>query len=282
MHYAAWVSVPGSQLYHGAQAIWLQKITSYAIVKYGMRVAIGLHSLPGGVNDLDIGEAYGHDAWFYNSTNLDYSYKAIDAILLFIEASGTPWAFSISAINEASDNFAGFATPTGVTSNGTQYIVNYINGVISRTALVDKRIPTVLQDCFLGEEHWSPYFANTTNLVIDTHIYYFAASGIYSQYVGPAICGQASVAGGDKKFPVYIGEWSLQVLYNNTLSNRASIFNTQRYAWEKYVSGGSFWSSKFNGTTAVSGEGTQKDYWYYEGLIDAGVITSPISGATYC
>ena len=81
---------------------------------------------------------------------------------------------------------------------------------------------------------------------------------------------------------MYIGEWSLQVLYNNTFANRQSIFNTQRYAWEKYVSGGSFWSSKFNGTTAVSGEGTQKDYWYYEGLIDDVVINAPVAGATYC
>lgn len=140
----------------------------------------------------------------------------------------------------------------------------------------------MLQDCFLGETHWSPYFATGTNLVIDTHIYYFAASGIYSQYVYPAICGQGAVAGGDGKFPVFVGEWSLQVLYNNSLSARTEIFNTQRYAWSTYVHGGSFWGAVFNGTATVDGEGTQRDYWGYLRLIEAGVVTSVVPNATYC
>lgn len=65
--YAAWVDVPGSQFYHGTQQQFLRNITNYAIERYGMKVTIGLHSLPGGVNTLDIGEAFGHDAWFVNS-----------------------------------------------------------------------------------------------------------------------------------------------------------------------------------------------------------------------
>lgn len=58
----------------------------------------------------------------------------------------------------------------------------------------------MLQDCFLGEQFWSPFYATGTNLVIDSHIYFFAASGIYAQYVAPAICGEAEYAAGDKKF----------------------------------------------------------------------------------
>lgn len=58
--YAAWVSVPGSALYHGNQQSYLSIITKYAIEKYSMHVIIGLHSLPGGVNNLDIGEALFH------------------------------------------------------------------------------------------------------------------------------------------------------------------------------------------------------------------------------
>lgn len=60
--YAAWVVVPSSQLYHGNQQTYLKTITDYAIQTYGMRVILGLHSLPGGVNSLDIGEALGHDS----------------------------------------------------------------------------------------------------------------------------------------------------------------------------------------------------------------------------
>ncbi|TIA82671.1 glycoside hydrolase [Aureobasidium pullulans] len=280
--YAAWIDLPGSELYHGNQQTYLKTICDYAISTYGMRVVIGLHSLPGGVNGLDIGEASGHDAWFYNETNLEYSYKAVSAILSFVEASSYSWAYTLSVLNEASDNPSAFATADTLTTNGTQWIVDYTNGVFDLIAESSvTKLPVMLQDCFLGEEHWSSYFASTANLVIDTHIYYFAASGIYSEYVNSAVCGQASVAPGDGKFPVFIGEWSLQVLYNNTYEARESIFNTQRYAWSRYVQGGSFWGAIFNGTDSVDGEGTQRDYWSYDRLIDAGVVKSP-TNATYC
>lgn len=49
-HYAAWIEVPGSELYSGNQVNYLKAISTYAINKYGMHVIIGLHSLPGGVN----------------------------------------------------------------------------------------------------------------------------------------------------------------------------------------------------------------------------------------
>ncbi|KAL3420869.1 hypothetical protein PVAG01_07314 [Phlyctema vagabunda] len=281
--YAAWIDIGNAtQLYHGNQQTYLQLITEYAISKYGMRVIIGLHSLPGGVNMLDIGEAIGHDAWFNSAQNLAWSFDAINAIISFIQNSGNPWAFTIAPINEASDNIAGFATPAGLTANGTTWIVNYINGVLDRVAAVDSRIPVMLQDSFLGEEFWSPYFNADANLVIDSHIYYFAASGIYSQYVQPAICGQAAVAGGDGKFPVFIGEWSVQTLYNNTYADRKSIFNTERYAWSKYVQGGTFWNIRYDSDTAVDGEGGIRDYWDYMNLIDAGAIEPIIANATYC
>lgn len=247
-----------------------------------MRVIVGLHSLPGGVNNLDIGEAAGHDNWFFNTTNLAYSYKAVEKVLDFFVETGYPWGFTLSHINEASDNPDEFASANTLTTNGTNWLVKYTNGVLDRIAKVDKRIPLMMQDCFVGEEHWSPYFATGTNLVIDMHVYYFAASGVYSQWATGAICGQASQLGGDGKFPVYVGEWALQTLYSNTFANRKTLFDTQRYAWSYYVQGGSFWSIKHNSSVAVSGQGTQRDYWSYERLLDAGVITKPASNMTYC
>ncbi|KAJ5662521.1 uncharacterized protein N7477_010137 [Penicillium maclennaniae] len=258
--YAAWIQFPGSALYHGNQKEYLKKIATYAIEKYNMRIVVGLHSLPGGVNSLDIGEKAGNDGWFQNYTNLAWSYKAVDQVLDFF----------------ASDNPSAFASPNTLTTNGTNWILKYTSGVLARVARVDKRIPVMLQDCFLGEEHCG------TNLVIDTHVYYFAASGVYSQWANGAICGQASVVGGDGKFPVYIGEWALQTLYSNTFRNRKNLFNTQRYAWSYFAQGGSFWNIKHNSSAAVDGQGTQRDYWSYERLIDAGVINQPVSNATYC
>lgn len=55
-----------------------------------------------------------------------------------------------------------FASPETMTANGTAWVVRYVQGALSCTARADKRIPLVLQDCFLGEEHWSPYFADGT------------------------------------------------------------------------------------------------------------------------
>jgi aryl-phospho-beta-D-glucosidase BglC (GH1 family) len=55
-NYATWIEVPGSQLYHGNQLEYLKKTTTHSIAKYGMHVILDLHSLPGGLNGLDIGE----------------------------------------------------------------------------------------------------------------------------------------------------------------------------------------------------------------------------------
>jgi hypothetical protein len=58
-------------------------------------------------------------------------------------------------------------------------------------------------------------------------------------------------------------------------------FDTQRYAFAYYTSGSAFWSARQLGTENVSGEGTRTDYWYYLGLIDAGIITAT-TNASFC
>ncbi|PSK35074.1 hypothetical protein B9Z65_1657 [Elsinoe australis] len=280
--YAAWVKVPGSKFYTGNQQTWLRQITNYAIDKYGMHVIVGLHSLPGGVNSLDIGEAFGHGDWFFNATNLDYSLQAIDGILNFIKTSNRMQAFTIAPINEASDtHLAGFGTADGLTLNGTNWINTYINATLKKIAKVDKRIPLMLQDNFKGASYWSPFYDASTNLVMDSHVYYFAAAGAYANYVLPAVCGQAAYIAEETKFPVFIGEWALQTMYNNTLAGRKTVFDTQRYAWQKYVAGGAFWTAVSYSTAKVDGEGTQREYWSYGDLINQGVITAQ-TNSSYC
>jgi glucan 1,3-beta-glucosidase len=279
--YAAWVSVPGSQLYKGNQQQYLRAITNYAITKYNMHIIIGLHSLPGGVNNLDIGEALFHQGWFNNATNLNYSFQAVDAVLQFIKSSGHMNAYTIAPINEASDNFAGFGSAEGLTVNGTNWINTYFDGVLAKIAKVDKRIPMMIQDCFKGASYWAPFYDASKNIVFDSHVYYFAAAGTYAGYVNPAVCGQAAYIAQETKFPVFIGEWSLQAMYNNTLASRKTIFDTQRYAWNKYVAGGTFWTAVSYSTAGVDGEGTQREYWSYIDLINQGVITTA-TNSSYC
>jgi glucan 1,3-beta-glucosidase len=231
---------------------------------------------------LDIGEAFGHGDWFFNATNLEWSLKAVDGVLSFMKTSGHLGSFTFAPFNEVSDtHLAGFGSAAGLTKEGTDWANTYLRAVLKKIAKIDKRIPLMLQDSFQGEQFWSPFYDASTNIVIDTHIYYFAAAGTYSQYVAPAICGQGSAAGGDKKFPVFIGEWSLQTQYNNTLANRKTLFDTQRYAWSQYVSGGSFWNIRNKNTASVDGEGSVGNYWDYMSLIDAGVIT-PQTDSAYC
>ncbi|KAI1843442.1 hypothetical protein JX265_013324 [Neoarthrinium moseri] len=279
--YTPWVVYPETKLYRGNQLHYLREITTYAIENYGMHIIIGLHSLPGGVNNLDIGEGFMHDAWFYNETLLEYSWQAIDSMLHFIQESGHMNAFTIAPINEASDDLSNFGSSAGLSDNATNWVIKYMDGVLERVEAVDKRIPVMLQDNFKGASFWAPLFDSSHNLVIDSHVYYFAAAGTYSKYVSYAICGQASYLAEETKFPVFIGEWSLQVMYNNSLDYRKTMFDTQRYAWQKYVSGGTFWTAVSYSTSAVDGEGTQRDYWSYVDLINAGVITTA-TNSSYC
>ncbi|CAG5144458.1 uncharacterized protein ALTATR162_LOCUS1550 [Alternaria atra] len=252
--YAAFIEIPGSQLHHGNQLKLLKTITDYATNKYNMHVIFGLHSLPGGVNNLDIGEALFHQDWFQNSTNLDHSFQAVDGVLNFIKNSGHINAFTIAPINEASDDFAGFGSAAGLTTKGTDWINTHFDGVLKKIA---------------------------KNIVFDSHIYYFAAAGTYTGYVNPAVCGKAQYITQETKFSVFVGEWSLQAIYNNTLNTRKTIFDAQRYAWNKYLAGGSFWNGVSYATAKVDGDGTQREYWSYIDLIHQGFITK-ITKKSYC
>ncbi|KAH8644972.1 hypothetical protein IG631_02436 [Alternaria alternata] len=199
--------------------------------------------------------------------------EAVDGVLNFIKQSGHVNAFTIAPINEASDNFAGFGSAAGLTINGTNWINTYFSGVLKKIAKVDKRIPMMIQDCFMGASYWAPFYDASENIVFDSHVYYFAAAGTYAGYVNPAVCGQAQYIAQETKFPVFVGEWSLQAMYNNTLNTRKTIFDTQRYAWNKYLAGGAFWNGVSYATAKVDGEGTQREYWSYIDLINQGVIT---------
>ncbi|KAK8074822.1 glycoside hydrolase [Apiospora hydei] len=275
--YAAWIEVPGMQYHRGNQTKFLRTIANYAIEKYGMHVVIDLHSLPGGVNGLDIGETFGHTFWFNNQTNLDHSYAAVDAVLAFIKDSGHLNSFTLAPLNEAADNLDKFATPGGLSPSSADWILKYMNGVLAKVEAVDPRIPVMLQDSFQGAAFWAQRFEPRRNLVMDVHVYYFAVPDAFANYLVPKICTQSRVVSADKKFPTFIGEWSLQALHNNSLAvpDRKTLFDTQRFAWQRDASGGSFWNAVSYSVDPVEGEGVQEDYWSYVDLINAGVITKP-------
>lgn len=63
---------------------------------------------------------------------------------------------------------------------------------------------------------------------------------MYSSLVGQITCGQASNAA--TTFPVFVGEFSLESFYANTLAGRQNSYQSQLWAYTKYLSGGAFWS----------------------------------------
>ena len=283
-HYAAWVKVPGSQLYTGNQKSFLKNIASYAIAKYGMHIVLDIHSLPGGVNGMAFGEAEGHFGWFNNATALDYSYRAVDAAVKWIQnESGHPDSYSFEPINEPVDNrnIQFFGTPAALSDAGAQYTLQYIRGVISRVKAINPKIPVVFQGSFRPETYWSPFFPAGENLVFDVHNYYFAGRPTNSNNLTIDICSDAKLSAGDGKFPTWVGEWSIQAVSNNRFVNRAKNVNTGLYAFDKYTHGSAYWTAKFTGTAPVDGEGTQADYWNFSKFIDLGII-NPSSGAAYC
>ncbi|KAJ6080538.1 endo-beta-1-3-glucanase [Penicillium canescens] len=194
-----------------------------------------------------------------------------------------PQSFTIAPINEPVDvpDILLFGTPYCLTEGGAQWVQSYIDQFITKFRAVNAQIPVMFQGNFKGEEYWSSNFAAGTNLVFDVHNYYFAGRGASSANLTHYICEDAVSAAGDGKFPVFIGEWSIQAEILNTLASQEQNLQTGIAAWKTYTRGHSYWTAKFFGTTKVNGEGTQTDYWNYETFINLGFTGSSTEAVTY-
>jgi hypothetical protein len=282
--YAAWIKYPGSKLYSGNQTTYLEKVATYAIKRYGMHIILGVHGLPGGINGLTIGEAAGHWGWFNNQTNFDYSMQVMDAVIEFIRSSGHPESYTLSPINEPADNvdLSVFGTSAALSDVGAAWVLKYIQAVLDRVTAVNKNIPVMFQGSFKGEKYWSGNFSRSENLVFDVHNYYFEGRNTTSLNVPSYMCTDAKITPGDGKFPTFVGEWSIQTLYNNSFALRERNLNYGLGAFHKYSHGASYWTWKFSGNATVDGQGTQADYWSYEALIDRGYFHPNASGLEHC
>jgi hypothetical protein len=274
--YSAWIDVPDMTLLRLNQTAYLGEIATYAIEKYDMHIVVGLHGLPGGINAGGIGEAIDHNSWWNNQTNLEYSYQALREVFDFVQRSGYPNHYTISPINEASDNPAQFSAPTGLTDNGATWLAKYFVGCIDIQNNVNPKIPLMFQDSFKGEAFWAPHFDASANLVFDTHMYYFGTRYMTSDALAlpSLVCtlGRNGTLAGDSKFPVVIGEWALQAYSNNTLARRKLTYDVQRTVYSKYVSGSIFWTAKHSGKDTLNGEGLLEDYWSFLDLAAEGVV----------
>ncbi|KAL5355910.1 putative cellulase [Aspergillus floccosus] len=281
--YAAWIKMPGSQLYSGRQIEHLDNIATYAITKYNMHVIVDVHGLPGGVNGMDIGEAFGHYGWFHNHTALEYSLKAIDAVLAYVQGPGRPESYTIAPINEPADteDMSVFGTPAALSADGAAWVVKYIRAVLDKVAAANPRIPVMFQGSFHPETYWSRHFSKHSNLVFDVHKYYFEGRGATGQNITSYICADAEDIVGDGKFPIYVGEWSIQAESNNSFAGREKALNTGLYVFAKHTQGSSYWTAKFFSNATVDGQGTKGDYWNYMTWIEKDMI-HPEQAADVC
>ncbi|KAH8425758.1 glycoside hydrolase family 5 protein [Aspergillus melleus] len=273
--YAAWIKLPGSLLYSGNQLTYIKKISDYAIETYGMHVVLDLHSLPGGVNGLDIGEAVGHWDWFHNETALDYSLQTVDAVVDFIQSSSSPQSYTIAPINEPADSnqdMSVFGTPAALSDRGASWVLKYIQAVVDRVAAVNPRIPIMFQGSFKPVNYWSGHFPSDTNIIFDVHNYYFSKPNATSANLPAYIDSDARTKSGDGKFPVFVGEWSIQAAKNNSFALRERNFNAGATAFRTHMQGSTYWTAKFTSNVTVDGQGTQGDYWNFEGFIDRGYV----------
>lgn len=272
--YNAWVRVPGSRHYTGSQVRFLRTISDYAIRRHNMHIIVDIHSHPGGVNGMGLGGREGGYGWFNNQTALGYSFQAVDAAIRFIQESGHPDKFTLQPLNEPVDNSAAFGFPEALTEKGAAWVLSYFRGVLSRVKAANVKIPVMLQGSFRPVSYWATKFTQTDNIVFDVHHYYFAGRPTTSANLPQFLCSDAQGSGGDGPFPVFVGEWSIQAVSNNTFASRPLNLNTGLRAWAQYTQGSAYWTWKFRGNVPVDGEGTQGDYWNYEYFVNAGVINS--------
>ncbi|KAJ5689687.1 hypothetical protein N7462_004079 [Penicillium macrosclerotiorum] len=276
--YAAWIQMPGSQLYSGRQQEHVRRIATYAITKHDMHVVLDIHSLPGGTNGLDIGEAVGHWGWWHNETALTWSLRAVDAAVAFIAHSGHPGSYSLSPINEPADNhnFSAFGTAAALSDDGAVWLARYINKVLAAVAAVDARIPVMFQGSFKAPEFWTPYFDKHANMVIDVHHYYWQYSNSSSANLPAFLCADARASQGDGTFPTFVGEWAMEAGTENELGLRGRNLQAGLSAFAEFTHGSTYWNSRFLSNATTEGEGLKQDYWSYEEFIEAGLTGSAV------
>ncbi|KAJ5637403.1 hypothetical protein N7490_007282 [Penicillium lividum] len=282
--YAAWIDLPGSHFYHGKQQEHLLRIATHAIEKHNMHVVVDIHSLPGGTNGLDIGEATDHWGWWWNQTAFDWSMKAVDALIDFVQHSGHPEAYSIEPINEPADNhdFADFGTAAALSEHGAVWLLKYFDAVLEHVKAVNPLIPVMIQGSFKPETFWSPRFNKDENIVFDLHHYYHQYDNSTSENLPTFICADAKVSAGDGKFPTFVGEWAMESGVSNKLALRERNLKAGISAFAQYTHGSSYWTAKYFSNATVEGQGDMGDYWNYEGFVDAGFLRGQVVTPNYC
>ncbi|KAL8280492.1 hypothetical protein RQP46_007140 [Phenoliferia psychrophenolica] len=269
--YAVWIDLPDSWLYHGSQLKHLRTVAEYQWL--GDRGGRWTHEL---VEQRELRpERFGRAKRRYlmldappQATHFAESMQVVGKVLDYIEASPNSGSYTFSPINEPGDDFSTLFTSY---PSGTEWLLKYMRAVYAMIKSRKMSTPLLHTDTYHdnGPSYWASYWPKGSNIVMDTHIYYYVPTGISAAELPLLACEKAK-QNSTSTFPVLVGEFTVAATDNNTLAFRPE---TQLYAFQKYLNGGVFWNARYlSNDTIGSGEGYMSDYWSYESLIDAGAI----------
>jgi hypothetical protein len=100
---------------------------------------------------------------------------------------------------------------------------------------------------------------STDRVRIYQHVYFFAVPGVTASSIPGRICQETANRRADG-FNVFIGEFSLQAQLDNTLAGRQAVYDSQVRAFQQYLSGGTFWTARFDVRLSSSYGSTMTDH----------------------
>lgn len=155
-----------------------------------MDVIIDKYGVPGGCNDMDIGEADGNNQRWNSTSNLDLSSKAVESVIDYIQTSGYTKHYTLELVKEPQDNLTGLLTLYALSPSGRVWLKRYIDGVLDRVKAVNAKIP-VMARVFPWDIEWSKKFHHSSTIVLDIYHYYFMNTTSASTNMSNAFCTDA-------------------------------------------------------------------------------------------
>lgn len=110
-----------------------------------MHIIVDVHSLPGGINGLTIGEATGHWGWYYNDCIRLLHASRRCCHLLRSVLRLTPTLHTIEPINKPTDKpgYVRLWNPAALSDHAAAWVLKYICAVM-------------FQESFKQEQYWRP------------------------------------------------------------------------------------------------------------------------------
>lgn len=242
--------------------------------KYGLKIMIDLHTVPGSQNGYDNGGLTGVCKWCKNPEEVDFAITVLDRLAArYAERTGL---YGIQVLNEPISWLVYVTAPStgkardkeeakGSGHVPTSFLKSFYQRAYTtlRSHLTEDKV-VVFHDGFrLGS--WGNFFVKSgmKNVLLDTHIYVFAMENfvpiarpwVYKLYVGFQRC---LIAKAQKYTPVVVGEWCICNKYaENAVKVEADPEKAESLRKKRYREIAAMQMDAWNGTAG-------QIYWNYQ------------------